>query len=77
MRGMFKKAVISPIESAVALSIALTSTAFAQTADHEVTITARSLDTRNFGEPVQQLSGAALAQRHPLDEGAQGWAVGV
>ena len=43
MGTVFKKTVISPIQSAVALCIALTSTAFAQaqSADHEVTITAQ------------------------------------
>ena len=57
MRGMFKKAVISPIESAVALSIALTSTAFAQTADHEVTITA---------QPPSRVSGFDAVSPHDL-----------
>ena len=67
MKDVFQRSAVA------AASYALVSTlgaAWAHTAEveetphiSEVTITARSLDTRNFGEPVQQLSGAALAQR--------------
>ena len=60
-----KKAVISPIQSAVALCMALTSTAFAQaqTADHEVTITA---------QPPLRVSGFDGVSPHDLPISATG-----